>query len=311
MTSFRRIRFLAFISALAMTYAASVAAAETASFEQSYSVDEPIQLDVMTDSGSITIQGDQSGEARVTGYAKPVRKFFKRSSAKTDELLRQFETNPPVEFRGGRLLVGRNLSRDMQRYLTISYEIHVPAATSVTSHTDSGSQTISGISGSVEAGADSGGITLTNISESVKASSDSGSIVADGIAGDFEAHTDSGSIRLVQTAPGDVVVSTDSGSSKLRDIVGAVHVTSDSGSVVVGGQQEGKWILETDSGSVRVDLPADAAFELDARSDSGNVNIDHPLEVQGRIASNRLSGDVRGGGALLHIETDSGSIRIE
>ena len=314
---------------LALGYAAAEARAETATFERSFVVDGPLRLDVETDSGSIEVRGGRSGRAEVIGRAEPTRRFLNRSADKTEELLRRFEENPPVEFSGGRLLVGRNMDKDFKRYLVISYEVVVPAATEVKSRSDSGSQSISGVSGPVQAGADSGEVTLadiggsvdasadsgnvklTNIGESAKASTDSGSIAADGIAGAFEAHADSGDVRLIQTAPGDVVVSTDSGSSNLRGVVGALSVDSDSGDVVVEGQQEGAWSLETDSGSVRVNLPDDAAFKLDARSSSSGIYVGHPITLQGRISEHRLTGDVRGGGSLLEVRTDSGDIRID
>ncbi len=322
-------RSIILFSALVFSYAATEAQAETGSFERSYALDEPIQLEVKTDSGSIEIRSGRSGHAEVIGHAEPTRRFLRRSTKQTEELVRRFEANPPVEFAGGRLLVGRNLDKDFKRHLVISYKIVVPATTQVKSRTDSGSQSISGISGPVEASADSGDVTLadidgtvdasadsgdvklTNIGDSAKASTDSGSIIADGIAGAFEAHADSGDVRLIQNAPGDVIVSTDSGSSDLRGVVGTLRVNSDSGDVVVEGQQEGAWSLETDSGSVRISLPADAAFELDARSNSSGIYIDHPVTLQGRISENRLTGDVRGGGSLLQIRTDSGDIRIE
>ena len=329
MNSILGCRSIILFSALVLCYAAAEARAQTGSFERSYAIDPSIQLDIETDSGSIKIRSGRAGHAEVIGHARLTRRFLNRSSDKAEELLRRFEANPPVELTGGRLLVGRNLDRDFKRHLVISYEIVVPGATQLKSRTDSGSQSISGISGPVEASADSGDITLadidglveasadsgdvklTNIGDSAKASTDSGSIIADGIAGAFEAHTDSGDVRLIQAAPGDVIVSTDSGSSDVRGIVGALRVNSDSGDVVVEGQQEGAWSLETDSGSVRISLPADAAFKLDARSNSSGIYIDHPVTLQGRISENRLTGDVRGGGSLLQIRTDSGDIRIE
>ncbi len=81
--------------------------------------------------------------------------------------------------------------------------------------------------------------------------------------------------------------------------------------IVVDGQQEGPWNLHTGSGSVRVSLPEDAAFELDAESGSGGIDIGHPLTMTGKISRRHVRGQVRGGGELLVIETGSGSIRIE
>ncbi len=135
--------------------------------------------------------------------------------------------------------------------------------------------------------------------------------VADDIAGAFEAHAGSGSVRLTQTAPGDVVVSTGSGSSELRGVVGALRVKAGSGRVVIEGQQKGTWDIDTGSGSVKIDLPDDAAFQLDADTGSGGIVIDYPLTVHGKISKKHIKGNVRGGEYLLRIETGSGGIRIE
>ena len=151
---------------------------------------------------------------------------------------------------------------------------------------------------------------LENIAASAKARTGSGSIRADGVGGAFDGKSGSGSIYLEQTAPGDVVVSTGSGSSNLNGVTGSVRASAGSGRITVDGRQEGDWKLDTGSGSVRVSLPADAAFELDAESSSGGIEIDHPLTVEGRISKKHVIGTVRGGGPLLRIDTGSGKIRV-
>jgi len=310
-----RIRTFLFCAALLVGFWAGEAQAASGSFEQSFSVDEPIFLDVVTGSGTINIRAGSSRQVEVTGSIIVRRRgflgVFKRSSDKMQELVDRFESEPPVSFVDGRLQVGHIKDKAYKRNVTINYEIVVPVDTRVKSHTGSGAQTISGVSGPVEAGTGSGRLTLTDIGGAVAARAGSGAIRADRIAGSFEAHTGSGSVRMTQVAPGDVVVTTGSGSSELHGVVGALNVHAGSGRIVVDGQQEGAWYLETGSGSVRIDLPDDAAFELDAESGSGGIVVDHPVTVQGRISKRHLRGQVRGGGVLLKIETGSGSIRIE
>jgi len=285
------------------------------SFEQALSVDGPIILDVSTGSGSIKISSGNAGQVEITGYIKVSSGWFfsKRSSREMQELVDRLESEPPVSLSNGRLQVGHIKDKAFRRNVSISYEVVVPADTQVKSHTGSGSQTISGVIGPVEAGTGSGKVTLTDIGGAVNARSGSGAIRADDIAGAFEAHTGSGSVRLTQVAPGDVVVSTGSGSSELHGVVGALHVRAGSGRVKIDGQQAGAWDVDTGSGSVRITLPEDAAFNLDAQTSSGGITLGHPLTttVQGKVSKKRLKGDVRGGGDLLKIETGSGGIRIE
>ena len=306
-------RVLALCGILLCGFWSSVALGATGSFERSLPVDGPIVLDVSTGSGSIKIHSGNSGRVEITGHIKVGSGSFfsKRSSSEKQELVDQLVNDPPVSLVDGRLQVGHIKDKAFKRNVSVSYEIVAPANTEVVSHTGSGSQTITGVAGPVEAGTGSGKVILTDIGGAVNARSGSGAIRANEIAGAFEAHTGSGSVRLTQVAPGDVVVSTGSGSSELHGVVGALRVKAGSGRIEVDGQQEGVWNVDTGSGSVRIRLPEDAAFELDAQTGSGGITVDHPLTIQGKISKKHMRGDVRGGGDLLVIETGSGGIYIE
>ena len=304
---------LVICSGLLFGFWTSDALGASGSFEQSMSVDGPIFLDVSTGSGSIKIRSGQSDQVEIVGHIKVGGGAFfsRRSSSEKQELVERFENEPPVSLVDGRLQVGHIKDKAYRNNVSISYEIVVPASAEVVSHTGSGTQAISGVAGPVEVKTGSGKITLSDIGGAVSARSGSGSIRADEIAGAFEAHTGSGSVRLTQVAPGDVEVTTGSGNSELLGIVGALRVKAGSGRVEVDGQQVGGWNIDTGSGSVRIKLPVDAAFELDAHTGSGGITLDHPLTVQGKISKKRIRGNVRGGGDLIDIETGSGGIRIE
>ncbi len=300
---------------LAGFWTAEAQAAVTGSFQQTISIDEAVLLDVSTGSGTINVRAGAPGQVEITGHIKVRRGsffgLFKTSNDDLQAFVNRFEREPPVILADGRLQVGHVKDKRFGRNASISYEIIVPVDTEVKSHTGSGSQEISGVSGPVEVGTGSGRMTLTDIGGTVSARSGSGAITAEGIAGAFEAHSGSGKVRLTQEAPGDVVVTTGSGSIELRGVVGALRVKAGSGRIVVDGQQTGAWNLDTGSGSVHISLPANAAFELDAESGSGSIDIEHPLTIQGKVSRRHLRGKVRGGGELLTIETGSGSIRIE
>ena len=60
---------------------------------------------------------------------------------------------------------------------------------------------------------------------------------------------------------------------------------------------------------VLIDVPDDAAFDIDARTRSGAVRSDHPVAVR-EMRSGRLQGAVRGGGLEVTLRTGSGSIAI-
>lgn len=315
MNSTPSIRFLALCGILLSSFWATSASGATGTFEQTLSVDGPLLLDVSTGSGSIEISSGNAQQVEVTGHIKvgtgSFFGLFGGSSSERQDVVDQLVNEPPVSLVDGRLTVGHLKGGAYKRNVSISYEIVVPAGTEVISHTGSGSMKISGVAGPVEAKTGSGSITLTDIGDSVKARSGSGGIRADNIAGAFEAHTGSGSVRLTQVAPGDVEVTAGSGRTELHGVVGALRVKAGSGRVEIDGRQVGDWNVDTGSGSVRIKLPEDAAFELDAHVGSGSIDVDHPVTVQGKVSKRRMRGDVRGGGDRLTVETGSGGIRIE
>lgn len=305
-------RLSTLILSIALLFGLSAAGAVAAddTFERNFSVSEPLVLEVETGSGSIKIRSGSGDEVTIEGKIQVQRRFPLGKPRNADELIQEIKDNPPVELDNGRLRVGPLRKRTMRNKISISYEIVVPAGTEILAETGSGSISVSDITASIDVDAGSGSIRLENITGSTKAHTGSGSIRAEGVAGMFNGESGSGSIYLQQTAPGDVVVSTGSGSSNLKGITGSVRASSGSGRITVDGRQEGDWQLDTGSGSVRVSLPADAAFELDAESNSGGIDVDHPLTVEGRISRRHVSGTVRGGGPLLRIDTGSGGIRV-
>jgi len=289
--------------------AADVFAADD-TFERSFTASESLILDVDTGSGSIKIRSGSGDEVTVIGEIQVQRRFLWGKPRNADELIQEIKDNPPIELDDDRLQVGPIRDRKLRNRVSISYEIVVPIAAEILAETGSGSITVNDIAAPVDVHTGSGSVKLGNITGSTKARTGSGSIRAEGVGGAFDGKSGSGSIYLEQTEPGDVVVSTGSGSSNLIGVTGSIRASAGSGRITVDGRQEGDWRLDTGSGSVRVSLPADAAFELDAESNSGGIDIDHPLTVEGRISKKHVVGKVRGGGPLLRINTGSGRIRV-
>jgi hypothetical protein len=295
--------------ALALSCPQGFAQTATGEFERTVSVTEPVELDVTTGSGSITITRGAGGEVAVHGSIR-VRPGDARSAAEAEALARRLEMEPPIEVTGNTVRVG-HLDEEDRRNVSISYEIEVPAATSVLSRTGSGAQRLSELDGAVEARTGSGAITLTDIEGAVEVSTGSGDIVAERIAGAFDGSTGSGSINLAQTSSGAVAVATGSGSVTLSGVESTARARTGSGRITIDGVPGGAWDVETGSGSVHLRVPADAAFSLDLRTSSGSVETSHAVTMMGSIPRGTLRGDVRGGGSLVHVRTGSGSIRVE
>jgi DUF4097 and DUF4098 domain-containing protein YvlB len=297
-------------------------------FARTLKVTGEVDLTVSTGSGSIETRVGSSDTVQVSAIIR-ARSDFRRSDAETEALVRRIEANPPIEQNGNVIRIGRIEDEEMRRNISISYTLIVPATTKLTSSTGSGSQSVDGVRGPVEArtgsgsitavniGAElraqtgSGSITMSSVKGAVRAGTGSGSIRGTGIAGAISASTGSGDIELEQIEPGDVEVHTGSGSIRVRGVKGALNANTGSGAITAQGEPTASWRLRTSSGSITVRLPANLAFDLAARTTSGTVQSDHPITVSGVISRRELRGKVRGGGVLIELSTSSGSIHVE
>jgi hypothetical protein len=125
----------------------------------------------------------------------------------------------------------------------------------------------------------------------------------------IDAATGSGGIRIEGTQ-GDVHATAASGGIRLTGIHGPVVARVGSGGLSVEGMPLGAWVLRTGSGGVRVNVEDNTPFTIDARVGSGGIHSDPPVAAT-VSTRNRLQGTVRGGGALVQVETGSGGIQIE
>lgn len=299
----------------ALALAGNVATAQTlagGSFDVSFALSQndtgPVRLDVSTSAGKIVVRQGPPGQIRVAGQIE-VRALNGRTQQDADEIVRGLKAAPPVVVEHADVRVG--LESTQQQNIAISYQIDVPLATEVVSHTSAGAQDIADVAGPVRAEAAAGAIMLAGIGGSVQATTESGAIRADAIAGGFDARTGSGSIYLRQVAPGDVRVVVGSGKIELHGINGALYARSRSGGITVEGFQTGPWDIAASAGNVQVTLPATAAFALDASARAGSISTSHSVDMTAPGTRTKLAGQVRGGGNLLRLHTGAGRIRID
>jgi hypothetical protein len=300
------------------------AASAEGSFQRSLSVSGPVSLEVTTGSGSISVRTGNSSQVQVTGHIRASDWF-----GNAEDKVRRLESNPPIQQSGNSIRIGHIDDPELRHNISISYELLVPAQTSLQASSGSGNQTVDGIHGPLEISAGSGGLTLSNIGDTVRANTGSGdieighvkgnvqartgsgSIQATDVAGGFEGDTGSGRITLEQTAPGAVRAETGSGGLELRGVRGSLEAKAGSGNIRAEGSPTGAWSVRTGSGGVHLRLPTDAAFDLDAHTSSGSISLDHPVTVQGAVGRKEIRGKVRGGGVPVEVETGSGNIEIQ
>jgi len=319
---------------LAATLAAAPALAQwdraaEGKFDRTLQVSGEVDLDVRTGSGGVKVRSG-SGNAVVINAQVRVRADRRRSMAEAERLLEEILKNPPIEQSGNTIRIGRmENDEELRRNVSISYDIVTPAATRLRAGTGSGSVYVLGLSAALEANTGSGSVDIEQIGGEVRASTGSGSIRATnikgglrantgsggirgtGVGGSVTASTGSGSIEIEQISGGDADVRTGSGGIRITGVHGTLRAHTGSGSIRADGTPTGNWRLQTSSGGITVRLPAEAGFELDARTSSGSIDTSHPVTLQGRINRRAVRGRVRGGGPLIELSTSSGTIRVE
>jgi DUF4097 and DUF4098 domain-containing protein YvlB len=130
------------------------------------------------------------------------------------------------------------------------------------------------------------------------------------VRGPVAATAGSGGIRI-EDAGGIVEAVAGSGGIVITGAQAAVRARTGSGGIHIEGKPLDAWDLHTGSGGIRMSVADNTPFNLDARAVSGGIRSDQPVGGNGVTSKHRLQGTVRGGGALVQLETGSGGIHIE
>jgi DUF4097 and DUF4098 domain-containing protein YvlB len=293
------------------------------SFDRSLDVSGPIRLELSNVAGDISIVGSADGKVHIHGDVRVSGFGFSDPQKRLDDIV----ASPPVELRGDTLRIGKETTR--LHNVSIAYAIEVPRDTAVNSASVSGSQSVRGVRGPVQAASVSGAVHGEDIGREVKLSSTSGTVSADNCGDDVRATSVSGSVT-VTNAKGDVLahsfsgnvqvtnpggrVDTDSssGSVQVRDSNGDVKAHAKAGRVTVQGNPSGNsyWDLKTVSGSVDIAVPSSASFHLSAGAVTGQIRAQVPImiEEQGKHSLRAHMGD---GGGRVEIHTVSGAIEVQ
>lgn len=309
--------FLRFVSSQLMTalilavFASSLALASSTpqgTFERTLQVSGPVDLEVLTHSGDITVRAGSSGSVVVRGKIY-VGDHWLLGRREAD--VHAIEQNPPIRQEGNSVHIDYVDVRD----ISIDYEITVPAETTTRTQSGSGDQVLEGTRGNVDVRTGSGDVRMNNLTGEVRLQTGSGNVRGRQIAGAIRGGAGSGDIEIEETAQGDIDLHTGSGNIQVSGIQGGFRGEAGSGDITAEGTQSASWEIRTGSGNVHIRMPGNAAFDADISTSSGTIEVESPIEmtVQGRVNEVRkhIQGKVHGGGPLLSVRTGSGDIHIQ
>jgi DUF4097 and DUF4098 domain-containing protein YvlB len=277
-------------------------------FERTLQVSGPVDLEVLTRSGDVTVRAGSGGSVFIRGKIH-VGDHWLMGGREAD--VHQIEQNPPIRQDGNRI----HIEYVNMRNISVDYEISVPADTTVRTRSGSGDLIVEGTHGNVEAQTGSGDVKLANLTGELQLQTGSGNIRARQISGAVKGGTGSGDVEIEEASAGNIDLHTGSGNITARGVQGEFRGETGSGDVTAEGTQTGSWEIHTGSGNVHVRLPGNAAFDADISTSSGTVDVGEPIEmtVQGRVGDThkQIRGKVHGGGPLLRVRTGSGDIHIQ
>jgi DUF4097 and DUF4098 domain-containing protein YvlB len=198
------------------------------------------------------------------------------------------------------------------------FELSVPAGVHLEAATWSGSLTVRGVHGDIEAHAQSGDLEIRDAGDNLEAETLSGDITVEGVRGTANIHSLSGDV-ILDRARGDVEIETVSGDINLKDVVSKqIRTHSTSGDLEFGGTilGAGRYEFTTHSGEIRLTLPANVGAQLSLSTFSGEIDSAFPITLTpgghniGASQAKKLNFSLGQGSARIMAETFSGDVTL-
>lgn len=268
-------------------------------------------LDLGAISGDVIVNAG-GGDTITVDAMKHVR------SRNAEDARRQMEnTNVTMAQSGSRVEVRVNyVGRD--NHASVDFNVTAPAGTTLNVRSISGDVQVRNITGEVRMESVSGDVSATGTPNLAAIKTVSGDLELSGVSGQdtLNVSTISGDLQVRSVKARSINAESVSGGVSLTDVTcDRATVKSVSGDVEYAGPltKNGRYELRSHSGDIRMTLPNDVGFELEANTFSGNVRSDLQVTTRTGDTGNRRRG-LRGthgdGSVLLMLNTFSGDITV-
>ncbi len=148
------------------------------------------------------------------------------------------------------------------------------------------------------------------IGEHVEAKTGRGNIAGSRLPKGVSAETGDGDITLMVVGPSTATVKKGSGRIDVGGARGSFAGSTDAGDLHVKAIPHEDWTLRSGTGSIRLELPPDGKFELEASTKTGALELYREDIVKPEADALQLHQSVNGGGKRIEVHTESGRIAI-
>jgi len=285
---------------------------EAGTYEKAISVDPKVNLSMCVTEGDVKVSGWSRNEVRVfvgggNSFAfKVVQKSPRSGDPVWIGVVSASSKGMPTP--AGECISGEEIEVDVPQDATVKIR---------------GKQTRISVDGIRKAGVENigGDVSLRNIAEGVSAWTGQGDVMVENCQGSISLQSSTGNIVVFGAAPSQVGDSlrakTNSGAIFLQRVEHRqIEVNSLSGASMFDGEllSGGVYSFGTTNGSIRIAIPENSSFMVDATYGFGNFNSDLPIKtLQEDVAPGsvkRIRGQAGSGDARLSMTTSTGQIRI-
>jgi DUF4097 and DUF4098 domain-containing protein YvlB len=263
-------------------------------------------------SGEIVLRGGSGNEVHIEAVKRV------HGSRSGEDARRQLEAvRIDVSHTGNRVRVNtRHGERQRDNHVSVDYQVTVPYGTEVSVKSVSGNVEVQDVKGDLQAESVSGEVQVADAERLTLAKSVSGDVevLSAQSSRALEVASVSGDVDIRGVSAPELEVSSVSGDVKVSDAsCDRASLESVSGDIGYQGTlaPSGRYEFKAHSGDLRISIPGDTGFELEAGSFSGEIESDFPLTVHSLKGDRRkLSGVYGDGSAFIEATTFSGDVRI-
>jgi DUF4097 and DUF4098 domain-containing protein YvlB len=259
-------------------------------------VQTPFALDVAGANGPVKVSGGKDLIASVQASIEVVS----GSEAEADAVMEQVAEGIVLDATSLSIHFVPSHQRDDER-VKISYVIAVPRATRATVAVANGPVEVGGIDGPLEVQTANGPTRIADVAQAVTLHTINGGLQLERCGARIEVSAVNGPLTL-RDAAGPLRIETTNGPIHLERIGGGIEGHALNGPLTYEGELAGNLDLSARNGPIRLRLPADSRFDLDAESVRGAVHSEFSVTEQAAPPADAFRVRLRTENGAIHLE---------